>query len=137
MNKLGVQDGQEQQTSFFWVSEEMGMALKYLAGDFPVICRNMVRCRIYKYSTCHFKKRLQSLRILAANIQNYVLHSYKSNFGISFQISTSMFALLTGVFCLSYHYTILNLKCMQRAVLFIGAGTFLLFSTHSEKKSPT
>lgn len=37
MNKLGVQDGQEQQTSFFWVSEEMRMALKYLAGDFPVL----------------------------------------------------------------------------------------------------
>lgn len=37
MNKLGVQDGQEQQTSFFWVSEEMGMALKRLAGDFPVL----------------------------------------------------------------------------------------------------
>lgn len=37
MNKLGVQDGQEQQTSFFWVSEEMGMALKHLAGDFPVL----------------------------------------------------------------------------------------------------
>lgn len=36
MNKLGVQDGQEQQTSFFWVSEETGMALKHLAGDFPV-----------------------------------------------------------------------------------------------------
>lgn len=88
MNKLGVQDGQEQQTSFFWVSEEMRMALKYLAGDFPVLCRNMVRCRIYKHSTCPFKKRLQTLRILAANIQIYVLHSYNSNFGISFQVNT-------------------------------------------------
>lgn len=37
MNKLGVQDGQEQQTSFFWVSEEMVMALKHLTGDFPVL----------------------------------------------------------------------------------------------------
>lgn len=37
MNKLGVQDGQEQQTSFFWVSEEMGMALKHLAGGFTAL----------------------------------------------------------------------------------------------------
>lgn len=57
----------------------------------------MVRCRIYKQqSTCHFKICLQSLRILATNIQIYVLHSYKSNFGISFQVSISLFAFLLG-----------------------------------------
>lgn len=35
MNKLGTRDEQEQATSIFCVSEEMGKALVHLATDFP------------------------------------------------------------------------------------------------------
>lgn len=77
MNKLGVQDGQEQQTSFLWVSEEMGMALKHLAGDFPFSLAETWSDAGCTNSTCHFQIHLQPLRILATNIQIYVLHSNK------------------------------------------------------------
>lgn len=37
MNEIGVWDGQEQPTNVFWVSEEMGKALKHLAVDFSAL----------------------------------------------------------------------------------------------------
>lgn len=105
MNKLGVQDGQEQPASIFWVSEEMGKALKHLAVDFPALWQKHGQMYgVQQHSTCHFKICLHTLRILVTNIQIYALHSYKSNFGTSFQVSTSIFALLTGLFCYPYHH---------------------------------
>lgn len=105
MNKLGVRDGQKPPMSIFWVSEEMGKALKHLAVDFPALWQKhgqMYGVQITQYLS--FKNIPHTLRILVTNIQTYTLHSYKSNFDISFQVSTSIFALLTGLFCHPYHY---------------------------------
>lgn len=107
MNKLGVRDGQKPPMGIFWVSEEMGKALKHLSVDFPALWQKHGQMNgVQTTQYLSFQNIPHTLRILVTNIQTYTLHSYKSNFDISFQVSTSIFALLTGLFAI--HTTTCN-----------------------------